>query len=224
MTVLYWVSEYLFCLFECINGCLFSEGLLSDKRKKNGFIIYFLVSIPFSAFMIALNRVDLFSSINTFLFFIAFFLFGVYYFKSGVSKTLIVELLYFLLVFLFDIIISSIVADIKDISVFDIFNSMSDGRIIVGFSSKISLTIACIATYKLKSSKHILDKKILFLLFCGTVTLIIISALLYFEIGKDKDLSLITMSLFMFMFALIAVSYIAVINIYESQLEKKKIV
>jgi len=121
-----------------------------------------------------------------------------------------------------DMIMCSIAADITGNSISDLFNSMSDGRIIGGYTSKIVLMITCIAVNKLISQKQIISKKILVLSFGGSVALIVISSILYFELGRDKDSNIILMSVFLLMLALIAATYIAVINISESQIKKEE--
>ncbi len=222
MTKFFWISEYIFSLLECLMGFVFGESFLANDNKPVSRIVYILTAIPFSAGMIALNRINLLSSVNTIIFYIAFSLFSIYIFRSHIIKTLVIELLYFLLVFVIDMIMCSIAADITGNSISDLFNSMSDGRIIGGYTSKIVLMITCIAVNKLISQKQIISKKILVLSFGGSVALIVISSILYFELGRDKDSNIILMSVFLLMLALIAATYIAVINISESQIKKEE--
>ncbi|EGC02966.1 sensor histidine kinase [Ruminococcus albus] len=222
MTKFFWISEYIFSLLECLMGFVFGESFLANDNKPVSRKVYILTAFPFSAGMIALNRINLLSSVNTIIFFIAFSLFCICIFRSHIIKTLVIELLYFLLVFVIDMIMCSIAADITGNSISDLFNSMSEGRIIGGYTSKIVLMITCIAVNKLVSQKQIISKKILVLSFGGSVALIVISSILYFELGRDKDSNIILMSVFLLMLALIAATYIAVINISESQIKKEE--
>lgn len=222
MTTFYWISEYIFSLFECLMGFVFGESFLANDNKPVSRRVYLLIALPFSTVMIALNKNDLLSSVNTFIFYIAFSLFSICIFRSHIIKTLVIELLYFLLVFVIDMIMCSIAADLTGISISDLFNGMSEGRVIGGYTSKIVLTITCIAVNKLVSRKQIISKKILVLSFGGSVALIVISSIIYFELGRDKDSNIILMSVFLLMLALIAAAYIAVINISESQIKKEE--
>ena len=222
MTTFYWISEYIFSLFECLMGFVFGESFLANAEKHTNRKIYFLIVIPFSAGMIVLNKIDLFSSINTIIIYLSFTLCSICIFKSHIIKTLIVELLYFLLVFVTDMIMCSIAADLTGISISDLFNTLSDGRIIGGYTSKIVLMITCVAINKLVGQKRIVSKKVLIFSLTGSVMLIMISSGLYFELGRDKDSNMIIMSVFLLMLALIAAAYIAVLYISESQLKKEE--
>jgi len=222
MTTFYWISEYIFSLFECLMGFVFGESFLANAEKHTSRKIYFLIAIPFSAGMIVLNKIDLFSSINTIIIYLSFTLCSICIFKSHIIKTLIVELLYFLLVFVTDMIMCSIAADLTGISISDLFNTLSDGRIIGGYTSKIVLMITCVAINKLVGQKRIVSKKVLIFSLTGSVMLIMISSGLYFELGRDKDSNMIIMSVFLLMLSLIAAAYIAVLYISESQLKKEE--
>ena len=119
-------------------------------------------------------------------------------------------------------IMCSIAADLTGISISDLFNTLSDGRIIGGYTSKIVLMITCVAINKLVGQKRIVSKKVLIFSLTGSVMLIMISSGLYFELGRDKDSNMIIMSVFLLMLALIAAAYIAVLYILESQLKKEE--
>ena len=222
MTVFYWISEYVFSLIECIMNFVFCEAFLSTKGNEMTRNRIAFISLLLSAIMIALNNIELFSTINTVIMFICFSICCIYFFKTHIFKTLIIEILYFLLVFVADMVMCSIAADLTGISISDLFNSMSEGRIIGGYTSKIVLTITCIAVNKLVGQKQIISKKTLAFSFCGSVALIVISSSLYFKLGKNKDSNMIIMSAFLLMLALIVVAYIAILNISESQLKKEE--
>ena len=50
-------------------GFVFGESFLANDNKPVSRIVYILTAIPFSAGMIALNRINLLSSVNTIIFY-----------------------------------------------------------------------------------------------------------------------------------------------------------
>lgn len=64
-----WVMEYLFSLAEVFLSFIFCEAILGKNGTRTNKLSYLLIALVFAIVIITLNRKQLFSLVNTGLFF-----------------------------------------------------------------------------------------------------------------------------------------------------------
>ncbi len=105
--------------------------------------------------VIALNSVQLFSLINTAVFFLILCLADISLFKENPIKIAGVELTYFVVIFLSETIIQTIAGQFSGMSAADVSTNFSEVRIISGMFSTVLLVVVCIGVNKLLNKNKV---------------------------------------------------------------------
>lgn len=221
MIIINWIAEYMFSLVESLMSFIFCEAFLK-KRSKVKNQSYVVISLVLAAITITLNSVQLFSLVNTAIFFILFCVAGKFFFETSWIKIIGVELTYFAILFLLGTIVQTIAAQLAGMSAADVSTRFSGVRIIGGIISNAILIVLCIGLNKILNNVRSFGKKAFALGFIGTIILIILSAVIYYKLSDSVQDSFMITLLFVLMLALLFSTFIAFIFFLDSQQKKQE--
>lgn len=219
--IISWLLEYAFSFAEVFMSFIFCEAFFEKKQRANK-LFYAVMSAVLAAFVIALNSIELFSLVNTAVFFIIFCLMNVFTFKTNLIRIVGCELTYFAVLFLAGTIPQTILARKYDMTAADVSENFSTARTIGGIISSVLLAVICIGINKFIGNKKSFSKKAFALGSIGTVILTFLSAVIYYELAADfKENSMIAL-LFFLILALLLSAFIAFVLFLDSQQSKQE--
>lgn len=139
-------------------------------------------------------------------------------------KALCIIVSYYAIIFIIDMSFSAMVAAIKDMSISDIFNGFSTGRVVAALGSKSVLTIICTMIKKLSGKNKNINSKANISFSLASVVIIIISASMYFLQADtyESEINFVLMMFFVVMLVLILTLYISIGFFFDSQQKKQE--
>lgn len=220
--IINWFAEYLFSFVEVFLSFIFCEAFFEKKGLMANKLSYLTISFVLATVVIALNHVQLFSILNTAVFFILYCITGKFFFKASWIKVIGVELTYFVLLFISDTIIFTFAAQLAGISTTEVLNNFSDVRIVGGIGTKMLLSTICYCINKLLDKNRTINRKAFALGFTGTIILIVLSVVIYYRLAASKENNGMIILLFIFMLALFFSTFIVFILFLDSQRKKQE--
>ena len=216
-----WLADYLFSFVEIFMSFIFCEAFF-EKRPRADKLSYVIISFALAAVVIALNSVRLFSLLNTAIFFIILCFINIFLFNAHPLKIIVIELTYFIIVFLSETVICTTAAQIAGLSAFDVSNNFSGARIAGGVGTKILLATICIGVNKLLGKNRDIGKMAFALGFVGTVILIVLSAVIYYKLAENEEENGMIALLFFLMLALLFSTFIAFVFFMDFQRKNRE--
>lgn len=217
-----WIMEYLFSFAEVFLSFIFCEAFFDKKVLKANKVSYLCIALVLAALIITLNSVQLFSLVNTVIFFVLYCFASKFLFKTSWLKVIGVELTYFFLLFILDTTIMTAAAQISGISAAEVESNFSSARIAGGIGTKILLATICIGINRLLDKNKAFNRKAYALGFGGTVILIVLSAVIYYKLADNTENNGMVVLLFFFMLALFFSTFIAFMFFLDSQRKKQE--
>lgn len=219
--IINWLAEYLFSFVEIFMSFIFCEAFF-EKRPRANQLSYSITALLLAVVVIALNSVQLFSLLNTAVFFTILCLINNFLFKANPIKIIGVELTYFAIIFLLQTIIQTISAQLAGISSADVSTNFSDVRILGGIFSKAILCVICFGVNRLKEKNKKFNRKAFVLGIIGTIILVVLSSVIYYKLAANKEENSTMVLMFLLMLALLFSTFIAFIFFLDSQQNKQE--
>lgn len=224
MTTFFWIIEYFVSFIECFMSFIFCESFVKNERYHVNKYYRFLLSMVISLITIVLGNIELFSAINTVLLFFIIWLTQYFFHKLNLFKALCIIVSYYAIIFIIDMSFSAMVAAIKDMSISDIFNGFSTGRVVAALGSKSVLTITCTMIRKLSGKSKTINSKANIIFSLASVVINVISASMYFLQADtyESEINFVLMMFFVVMLVLILTLYISIGFFFDSQQKKQE--
>lgn len=223
LNLFYTFMEYFASFVEIYFSFIFFRAFLVNAKSVINSNAEMFISFFMALVLTLLGKVRLFSAFNTLFIFLFFILIELYIHRQTFIKTAVVSLSYFALMFIIDLMISSIVAIETNVSISDIFTGYSGQRTIAALCSKAVLAIICMTILRLSEKVSISNRREVFLLGIFSVLIIMISSVLFFtQADSDSEnINFMMMVIFTVMLALICAVYFGIISFFES-IQKKQ--
>lgn len=223
MKYFYWSAEYIVTLIEILMSFVFCHAFLKGKAKRDKRSAIALSAV-IAALSLLLGSIELFSAFNTvFVFFVLMFTHK-QFFKTKILKTFGVEIIYYALLTVCDLITSALVAAVTDSTISNLFNSFSNGRVVASLSSKTILFVICIVFSKLSSKDNNINRRSTTVISTVSIIILLTCTALYFEQSKSQldDMNLMITVFFIVILILVITLYACVIYFFTAQDNKRE--
>ena len=159
MTVFFWMIEYIASFIEIFMCCVFS-GIFLTKEKFGDQKYLAFVGAALSALLITgLNKINLFSFLNSIVVLFVIILFQVFLYKTKIGLCIVLTLIYTVILAAFDFAVAYFTALIIHVDANYLLNNQSFSRILCILLSKFLLILTVGTMYKLLRKSIIFIKK-----------------------------------------------------------------
>ena len=220
MIYFYWSAEYLMTFLETLMSFVFCNAFLKKNNERSK---YSAVLISFGIAALSLSTlygsIKLFSKFNTIFIFAILVLIHKYYFNYRLLKTIGVELSYYAVLFVCDLITSAVVAIITNSTISNLFNGFSNGRVLGSLSAKLILIIVCISFNKFAKKNKGLSYRASSIISIVSIIILLVCTALYFEQSKTQsdDMNFIMTICFIAILLLVITLYVCCIYFFTAQ-------
>ena len=134
------------------------------------------------------------------------------------------ELIYYALLTVCDLITSALVAVITDSTISNLFNGFSNGRVFASLSSKFILFVICIVFNKLSAKEKNINRRSTAVISAVSIVILLTCTALYFEQSKSQsdDMNLMITVFFIVILFLVITLYACVIYFFTAQDSKRE--
>ena len=224
MTLFYWSAEYVVTFIETLMSFVFCHAFLKGKEKRDK-RLGIALAVFIAALSLLLGSIELFSAFNTIFVFFVLVITHKQFFKAKLLKTFGVELIYYALLTVCDLITSALVAVITDSTISNLFNGFSNGRVFASLSSKLILFVICIVFNKLSAKEKNINRRSTAVISAVSIVILLTCTALYFEQSKSQsdDMNLMITVFFIVILFLVITLYACVIYFFTAQDSKREI-
>lgn len=224
MTYFYWSAEYIVTSIEILMSFVFCNAFLKNKDTYSKQLALLLSSV-IAILSLGLGNIKLFSAVNTILVFLILVVTHRQFFHAKLLKTIGVEISYYAVLVVCDLITSALVAVITHSTISNLFNAFSNGRVLGSLSSKFILVVICIVFNKLSSKdRSNNNKKSTAIISAVSIIILLTCTALYFEQSKSQsdDMNLMITIFFIVILILVITMYACVIYFFTAQENKRE--
>ena len=225
MTTFFYCAEYIFSFVEIYMSFLFCGAFLRKSESTLSNCYKILISLCTAFITVSLGRIQLFSAFNTVLLFLVIWLLQKLTYQTGFARTFGIVISYYAVVFIIDVLNSSIVALVQNISISEIFNHLSLERLGAALGSKSILVILCIMLNRRIRHSNKFNNTSNILYSVSSIIMILISSIMYFTQSKSnsENINFVMALFFTIMLVLIFLIYITIINFFDRQQKKQEL-
>lgn len=223
MTAFYWAIEYLVSFIEALMSFVFC-GVFLNKRKELDFKYPVVISLGYALLLVLLGMIKLFSAVNTAVNFIILAAILFLYFHSKPLKTLITLVSYYGVVFITDLVTTAFTSSFSGTTISELFSTFSVGRVITSLTSKAILIVICLTFYRVGRKKNANNTKAHAIFSLFSVSLLLVSVMLYFGYSKNNSgQTNFTLSFFFIVILMLIVAvYLVVTYFFDSQQKQQE--
>ncbi|MBQ9245497.1 GHKL domain-containing protein [bacterium] len=223
MIYFYWSAEYIVTFIEILMSFVFCNAFFKSKDIY-GKHFALLLSAVIAILSLGLGNIKLFSAFNTVFVFFILVVTHKHFFHVKLLKAFGVELSYYAVLFVCDLITSALVAVITHSTISNLFNEFSNGRVLGSLSSKLILVVICIVFNKLSYKDRSNNKKSTAIISAVSIIILLTCTALYFEQSKSQsdDINLMITIFFIVILILVITLYACVIYFFTAQENKRE--
>lgn len=224
MTTFFWIMEYIASFIEFFMCCIFCGTFLTEENPREKIDLMIVWSGIYALFAIILNRINIFSYINSILFMLMIVLIQMLIYKMKVWLSFLLTLIYSVILAAIDFMTAYFTAFLLDTEAGYLLNVQSLTRVLCILLSK-SLLLFIIITLRNLFQKTLIFIKKYVVIMCIYSIFLLISLFLMVELNMDKKNTEIELLLTFFFIASILIELLMfyfVIKIGESYQEKQK--
>ncbi|MBQ7002813.1 MAG: GHKL domain-containing protein [Oscillospiraceae bacterium] len=225
MSAAFWIIEYGSTFTELFLCTIFCGTFVEKVDLKKNFYKRTIAAIVVAAIMLAINHIDIYSTITVVLGFTLMALMSFAVYSKNPLKAPVLGITFLLLIAVIDNIVVSIISYVLKIPTSEIYQEMSLYRVLAIISSKTILLFVVIAMNGFFSKRKTLQRKHLVALFAITTIMFIITVVITFiDIKNNAINSVVSILFFAVMLVLLMVIFFGTFKLtehYENQEELK---
>ncbi len=225
MTTFFWIMEYVASFIEISMCCIFCGTFLTEEKSEEKKYLLIVWSGIYALFAIILNRINIFSYINSILFILMIVLIQMLVYKMKVWLSFLLTIIYSVILAAIDFMTAYFTAFLLDAEAGYLLHVQSLERVLCILLSK-SLLLFIITTLRNLFQKIPIFVKKYVMIMCIYSIFLLISLFLMVELNMDKRNTEIELLLTFFFVASILIEVIMfyfVIKMGESYQEKQKV-
>lgn len=225
MTTFFWIMEYVASFIEISMCCIFCGTFLTEEKSEEKKYLLIVWSGIYALFAIILNRINIFSYINSILFILMIVLIQMLLYKMKVWLSFLLTIIYSVILAAIDFMTAYFTAFLLDAEAGYLLHVQSLERVLCILLSK-SLLLFIITTLRNLFQKIPIFVKKYVMIMCIYSIFLLISLFLMVELNMDKRNTEIELLLTFFFVASILIEVIMfyfVIKMGESYQEKQKV-
>lgn len=225
MTTFFWIMEYVASFIEIAMCCIFCGTFLTEEKSEEKKYLLIVWSGIYALFAIILNRINIFSYINSILFILMIVLIQMLVYKMKVWLSFLLTIIYSVILAAIDFMTAYFTAFLLDAEAGYLLHVQSLERVLCILLSK-SLLLFIITTLRNLFQKIPIFVKKYVMIMCIYSIFLLISLFLMVELNMDKRNTEIELLLTFFFVASILIEVIMfyfVIKMGESYQEKQKV-
>lgn len=165
MTVLFWIIEYIASFTEIVMCCIFCGTFLAKEKSKKRKYLIFAGSGLSALLIIALNKIEIFSFVNSILVLIVVWGMQVFIYKARVMVCMALTVIYTVILAAIDFAVAYFTAAIIHVDANYLLNNQSISRILCILLSKSLLILIVVTIDKLLKKSNFFMKKYVAVLF-----------------------------------------------------------
>jgi signal transduction histidine kinase len=165
MTLIYWCLDFVASFIEVLMCCIFCGTFLDKENLKEKKYPILWFTIIFSALVICMNNIELFSYITTFVFLVSIIIFQWLLYRKRSFLTIVLPLIYMVIFSAFDFCTAFGLAYLSNVNVNVIMNEQNILRLYGILFSKTILVLFIITINRFVNNNKLLPKRYVLIMF-----------------------------------------------------------
>lgn len=224
MTLFFWIMEYVASFIEISMCCIFCGTFLKKERLGDRKYLVFAGSVIGAILIILLNRIDIFSYINSILVILIVLFLQLFIYRAKIGRTILLILIYMVILTAVDFMIAYFTALVLDTDAGYLLNTQSFKRVVCILLSKSLLVLIVVTLSKLLKKTLVFLKRYVVIM-CIYSIFLLVSLFVMVEINMDNGNP--KMDLFLTIFFIVSIiiellMFYFVIKTGESYEQKQK--